>query len=180
MKLHLGCGQKHIPGFVNVDIQKLPGVDLVSDIAVLPFEKNSVDLIYSCANLEHFSRHEWVDVLRCWYGVLKPGGVLQLSTADFEACCHQYFQNRNVDELIGLVSGGQKDWTDRHGMIFDFHNLSVGLKMAGFGLIHRVSWQKFVPYLLDASYDDYSKAYLPHLDTNGRCMMLNIQARKIG
>jgi hypothetical protein len=29
MKLHLGCGTKHIEGYTNIDIRYLPGVDEV-------------------------------------------------------------------------------------------------------------------------------------------------------
>ena len=32
MRLHLGCGQSPIPGWVNIDVQQLPGVDRVLDV----------------------------------------------------------------------------------------------------------------------------------------------------
>ena len=31
MKLHLGCGNRYIPGFVNIDVQKLDTVDITAD-----------------------------------------------------------------------------------------------------------------------------------------------------
>jgi len=48
IKLHLGCGPKHLEGFINVDIVDGPAVDKVYDVKTLhKFETNSVSLIYA-------------------------------------------------------------------------------------------------------------------------------------
>ena len=57
MKLHLGCGDRRIEGFINIDIQDSPTVDVIADIMELPYEPNTVDVIYSCCMLEHFGRN---------------------------------------------------------------------------------------------------------------------------
>jgi predicted SAM-dependent methyltransferase len=37
-RLHIGCGQQSIPGWINIDNQGLPGVDQVLDVrSGLPF-----------------------------------------------------------------------------------------------------------------------------------------------
>ena len=36
IKLHLGCGTDIRAGWVNLDCAKLPGVDIVHDLNVLP------------------------------------------------------------------------------------------------------------------------------------------------
>ena len=83
LKLHLGCGTKHIPGFVNIDIRYLPKVDEVNNIKFLRnYKVNSADLIYACHVLEHFSRWDYKNVLRRWYEILKPGGILRLGVPD--------------------------------------------------------------------------------------------------
>jgi len=75
IKLHLGCGDKHIDGFINVDVRHLDGVDLVEDIKELTsFKKNSVDVIYVSHVLEHFGRNEYMSILKKWYDLLKDGG----------------------------------------------------------------------------------------------------------
>jgi predicted SAM-dependent methyltransferase len=179
MFLHLGCGKRKIPGFVNVDIQKYDSVDVVGDITQgLPFEENSVDLIYSCAVIEHFNRNSWKNVLKYWYSLLKPGGILQVSTLDFNAICNRYLKNNSIDEIIGILLGGSKDFTDRHGVVYDFEYLKSGLEEVGFIDIKIVDWRDFEPYKQDKNYDDFSRAYLPHMNFSGDLMMLNIQASK--
>lgn len=58
-KLHLGCGDKRLEGYTNIDIRPGDAVDHVSDLRTLSLEPNSYDIIYSCAVIEHFGRKEW-------------------------------------------------------------------------------------------------------------------------
>ena len=177
MKLHLGCGRISIPGYLNVDIQRHPGVDLVADLRNIPIGDGSAELIYSCAAIEHFGRREWKPLLAHWFAKLKPGGLLRLSTADFEAACQRYLKFGNLSELLGLLIGGQKDDYDWHGMLFDFSSLKAGLEEVGFAQIRRYDWRATEIGLLGI--DDYSQAYLPHMDKeSGQLMMLNVEAIK--
>jgi predicted SAM-dependent methyltransferase len=178
-KLNLGCGRRSISGYVNIDIQPYDNVDLVSDITCLPYEKNSIDEIYSCAAIEHFGRNEWKNVATHWYDILKPSGVLRISTADFAACCEEYIENGKISNLFGLIVGGQKDYTDQHGMIFDFDFLKIELQKIGFSDVKRYDWRQFDAFKQDPDYDDYSRSYIPHMDfENGRLMMLNVVCKK--
>lgn len=177
-KLHLGCGTKRLPGYINVDILPGPAVDHICDIRELDFADESADLVYSCAAIEHVGRREWVDLLREWRRVLKPGGLLRVSTMDFDACASEYLKNRNLPQLLGLLIGGQKDKYDWHGMIFDYDVLEQGLIEAGFGNVRRYDWRQTDIGL--AGIDDYSQAYLPHMDKeHGRLMMLNVEAERV-
>lgn len=175
--LHLGCGNKNLKGYTNIDILPSSACDMVADISNLPFANDSCERIYSCANIEHFSRATWKHVLKHWYNLLKPGGLLRLSTADFAAACEEYLTNRNISQLLGLIVGGQKDKYDFHGMVFDFALLERALSEIGFKNIHRYKWQE--TDIAREGVDDFSQAYLPHMDKkNGRLMMLNIEATK--
>ena len=177
IKLHLGSGVRSIPGYINVDIQYYPSVDLLCDLRELPVKDNSVDLIYSCAVIEHFGRREWKNVLAYWLTKLKSGGTLRLSTADFRAVCERYLEVGNVEELLGLVVGGQKDDYDWHGMIFDYSLILHGLEEVGYINVQYYDWRRTEPALMGI--DDYSQAYLPHMDKeHGRLMMLNVEAVK--
>ena len=177
IKLHLGSGPRIIPGYVNVDIQNFSGVDLICDLGALPFADASIDFIYSCSVIEHFMKKEWQDILAHWYAMLKPGATLRLSTVDFEAVCIQYLEAKNIEELLGLVTGGQKDPYDHHGMIFDFQLLKKGLEAVGFVDVRRYDWRETDYGRMGI--DDFSQAYLPHMDKeNGRLMMVNVEAEK--
>jgi predicted SAM-dependent methyltransferase len=109
MKLHLGCGDIYLDGYINVDILPRKKIDTCTDLRKLPWRDASVDMIYSCAVIEHFGRHEWIDVLKEWCRTLKPGGLLRLSTSDFDAAVTRYAQQTDLNELLGLLIGGQKD-----------------------------------------------------------------------
>jgi len=78
--------------------------------------------------------------------------------------------------LIGLVSGGQKTKFDYHKMIFDKRLLTNILRKCGFYDIREWDWRKTD----HSNVDDYSQAYLPHMDKeNGLLMSLNLEAKKL-
>lgn len=177
LKLHLGCGKIILPGYCNVDILPRPGVDIVADLRKIPLPPQSAQLIYSCAAIEHFGRREWKPLLAHWFELLAPGGLLRLSTADFEACAQRYAHSGNLPELLGLLIGGQKDDYDWHGMLFDFTTLKTGLEEVGFRNVRRYDWR--ATEIGRWGVDDYSQAYLPHMDKQGgQLMMLNVEADK--
>jgi predicted SAM-dependent methyltransferase len=109
-KLHLGCGQKHIPGWFHVDALELDHVDHVGPVEELGFiPDNSVELIYACHVLEHFGRKTHYAPLAEWHRVLKPGGILRLSVPDFAAAARLYLSGtleRGIEDVRGLVCGG--------------------------------------------------------------------------
>jgi predicted SAM-dependent methyltransferase len=73
MKLHLGCGRKKLEGWINCDLY---GSDMDMDIRSLPFDDNSADEIMAIHVLEHFYKHDILNVLIEWHRVLKVGGKL--------------------------------------------------------------------------------------------------------
>src|SRR5262249_49548779 len=106
VKLHLGCGRRHLPGFVHVDLADLPHIDHQSDLRTLPMCKDeTADLIYACHVLEYFDRIEVLDVLGEWHRVLKHGGVLRLAVPDFEALTSVYRTSRNLALIHGPMYG---------------------------------------------------------------------------
>jgi predicted SAM-dependent methyltransferase len=174
-RLHLGCGTKHIEGFTNIDIRYLPGVDEVNNIRFLRnYKDNSADLIYACHVLEHFSRWEYKNALARWYEILKPGGVLRLAVPNFSAIASRYLQTGNLNEIMGLLYGGQDYDENYHYVTFDFNSLNNDLTSIGFRVVREYDHTKTE----HADIDDFSQAYLPHLDPSGKLMSLNIEAVK--
>ena len=104
IRLNLGCGGRPLPDYINVDMDTLEQIrsrypnqqfndDLVvvqHDIFNLPYPDNSVAEIRSEGLIEHLP---FVDEPRFFYEVvriLKPGGILYLSTVDFEMAAKQW------------------------------------------------------------------------------------------
>jgi SAM-dependent methyltransferase len=83
LRLHLGSGQVHLDGWLNIDLLPLPGVDLALDVTTdLPF--SDVDAVYAEHFLEHLEPEEAVRLLARIHGVLAPGGTLRLSTPNLD------------------------------------------------------------------------------------------------
>lgn len=175
-KLHLGCGPRHLPGFFHVDAIDHPHIDHVGPVQYLDFiADGQVELIYACHVLEHFGRLEVFDVVSEWYRVLRPGGRLRVAVPDFAAAARVYQQHGDLRDILGLLVGGQTTLYDHHKMVFDEISLGELLIDVGFRQIDRYDWRTTE----HAHLDDYSQAYLPHMDkATGTLMSLNVEAVK--
>lgn len=174
MKLHIGCGKVYLHGWINVDLFSNTAADLCCDITRIPYLVNTFDVIYASHVLEHVHRHMVIATLQHWRELLKPEGVLRLAVPDFEAVTAQYAETGNLHELMGLLYGGQTYSKNVHTVIFDEQTLTAALRKVGFNAIRKWDWRKTE----HAEYDDFSRAYLPHRDVNGRLMSLNVEAIK--
>ena len=76
IKLNIGAGHTYIPGFINIDISERADLALDLNKESLPFENNSVDLVFSYHTLEHIEKYLFA--LSEIYRVLKHGGVFLL------------------------------------------------------------------------------------------------------
>jgi predicted SAM-dependent methyltransferase len=82
-RLHIGCGQQSIPGWINIDNQGLPGVDQVLDVRKgLPFA--NVATIYAEHFLEHLGLEDGLGFLAECRRVLREDGILRLSTPNLD------------------------------------------------------------------------------------------------
>lgn len=176
INLHLGCGDKRLENFINIDCRNSFAVDEIDDIKKLKnYKKNSVDLIYCCHVLEHFGRNEYIEVLKRWHEILKPNGILRLAVPNFEKICEHYQQHKNLPLLMGLLYGRQNYKENYHYTTFDHNCLEKDLIEVGFCQVRTWDWRE----TNHSHIDDYSQSYLPHMDKkNGVLMSLNIEAEK--
>lgn len=78
-RINVGCGRFPIAGWLNLDIQELPGVDRVVDVRDgLPFREAAA--VYAEHFLEHLTFLEALDFLRASHAALAPGGSIRVST----------------------------------------------------------------------------------------------------
>ena len=182
IKLNLGCGDRKLHGFVNVDARDDLNPDVVWDVTRIHEKFYEVDLIYACHVLEHFptqpfeyQSRTWKDVLESWHTALKEGGILRLSVPDIKAACEYYILTNDFEAVRAFFYGGQKYDFDFHYHGWSQDTLEKALLEIGFKEVRLYDWRKTEHFYAD----DYSQAYLPHMDkTNGKLMSLNIEALK--
>lgn len=138
LRLHVGCGQQNIPGWLNIDHQALAGVDQVLDVRQgLPFE--DVEAIFAEHFIEHLSLDEAIAFLREARRALSPAGVLRLSTPNLDwVYLTHYRMDTSGSELGSLQLGLQLNrafygWG--HRFLFNSATLSAGLRSVGFGAV---------------------------------------------
>lgn len=180
--INVGCGNRKIHGFYNVDIRPEVNPDFVCDVSHISTVFKEADLIYACHVLEHFPVKPFefctttcYDVLLDWHKALRSGGTIRLSVPDIHAACERYLETGNLDEVKAFFFGGQKYDFDYHYCGWDFKTLKEVLEGIGFENVRLYDWRKTEHFYVD----DYSQSYLPHMDKkNGKLMSLNVEATK--
>ena len=149
-RLHIGCGQQSIPGWINIDNQGLPGVDQVLDVRQgLPF--GEVAAIYAEHFLEHLAFEDGLAFLAECRRVLRDDGTLRLSTPnlDWVLTTHYRWQNMteedNREDCIRL-NRAFHGWG--HQFLYNRPTLASALRSAGFAnVVFRGYGESDVPEL---------------------------------
>ena len=183
MKLHLGCGKRFLEGYKHVDFSSYKHVDWKAPIYPLPFVKDkSVSEIYSSHALEYFDFFQVKDVLIEWKRCLKIDGKLRLSVPDFDQLIKVYQKNNlDIDKIIGPLFGRWETLDGKfiyHKTVFTKTKLKEILESSGFCNLEE--WDPLIYFGKGKdAYDDYSKAYSPHMDfQKGFPISINILANK--
>lgn len=79
MKLHIGCGTSPLDGWVNLDMEPGPGIDVVANIETerLPFDDDTFDELMALHVIEHI-RNPLVAMQELWR-VAKPDATFLLA-----------------------------------------------------------------------------------------------------
>ena len=178
IKLSIGSGNRNLgEDWINIDGGDYPNVKnyMLWD---LPYNDNSVSVIYSSHTLEYFDEFESEIILREWYRVLKPEGKIYIAVPDFEAMARLYLEDRiPLHKFIGPLYGKMKmgDKIIYHKRVFDYASLGELLRFVGFKRI-----EKHPPGIIiydklnaDYTYDDQSFARI-----KGEYISLCLEAKK--
>lgn len=130
LRLHLGCGQKRLPGFINVDRNPSPATDYVADLGRLPCQPGSVRRIETYHVLEHIPRPQVGPVLRYWRMLLQPGGVLVVECPDFESDIRELVEG-DVERMYSIF-GRQRFPGDAHHWGYTADSLTRELTQHGY------------------------------------------------
>ena len=146
-KLHLGCADIRLGGFLNVDYRALPTADLAHDCTNLDiFPANTFTLVYANAFIEHVYKTKTAQTLKEVYRVLKPDGVVLFTCIpDFRAIAQAYLQKKkgivsrqfDLFEVYRYTHGDPEQYPDwwlqqLHKSLFDRQSLEKLLQIAGF------------------------------------------------
>ena len=174
MKINMGCGKRNFgPDWVHIDGGDHDHLDHNS-VSDLPYDDNTVDLIYASHILEYFDREEVIDLISEWKRVLKPGAVLRLAVPDFKSMIDLYTQGYKLENFLGPIFGKMKMGANTiyHKTVYDYDSLESVLTKCGFEKIRLYNWQNTE----HKNFDDHSQAYIPHMDKeNGTLISLNVE-----
>jgi len=116
-RVHLGCGDMYLRGYLNVDLPPKDGVatgtsrpDLESDATRVSCPPETLAEIRLHHLFEHFERAEALALLIRWYHWLRPGGHITVETPDFEGCIAN-FTGRPVGDqgvILRHIFGSQE------------------------------------------------------------------------
>ena len=179
MKLHLGCGERYLEGFIHVDLAQYDHIDYEMPVDNLEiFSDNSAEEIYASHVIEYFDREEIKSVLKEWNRVLKKNGVLRLAVPNSPELIKVYETSNDFSKILGPLYGKWKIYKESiyHKTVYDDKSLTIVLEQAGFRNIRNWDWKTVFK---NQDYDDHSQAYFPHMDKeNGIHISLNLECTK--
>ncbi len=152
-RLQLGSGPNLLPGWLNSDL--VHGEIFLNVSRRFPLPAASLAYVYSEHMLEHVSEEDGRQVLAECHRVLRPGGVLRLTTPDLRKVITIYEDTnpavpladylRFLDETLPgqahpraaqMLNTYMRAWG--HRFIYDEQDLSAKLLEAGFASVTRV------------------------------------------
>lgn len=96
--LNLGCGMRILDGFTNVDKYVIYHRIVNYDVYQLPYENDSIDLIFSAQSLEHLPIRHAKMALIDWYRVLDYGGKLVLMVPNLKTIMLRLLDDESLAE----------------------------------------------------------------------------------
>jgi len=136
MKLNLGCGGRHLKGYVNID-RYHPEADRRMDARHLDYPDESVDELYSSHLIEHIPAPDCDSLLREWYRVLKAGGLLVVRCPNIATHMRRWLEGSEEFRLpaVNSIVGAARGPGDLHRNLFDVRRLRLLVERAGFTVL---------------------------------------------
>jgi len=138
MKIHLGCGNNYLEGFVNIDRSPHCRTDIKHDVEAFPFPlpNDVAELIFIEHLVEHISKDNFLPFVRELHRICKPGGIVDIRAPHY-TCINAYTDFTHVrfmtEESFGYFC---KDHRFRHfgvlyGVDFEFSRNEVFIEKTG-------------------------------------------------
>lgn len=153
MKLHLGCGEKYLDGYLNIDLPSAQQTviksraDRYEDLKNLRFKKASIEEVRLHHVFEHFSRATACAFLASWYSWLTVGGKIRIEVPDFNRSALVLINpfvgvKKKSIALRHIFGSGEADWAN-HLMGYTTKSMRSLLEAYGFTVtkISKNNWR---------------------------------------
>lgn len=147
-RLHLGCGERQLKGWLNLD---LPRYDITRP---LPWANGSVKVFYLEHVIEYVSPEELYQFLREVRRTLQPDGILRLSVTDMVRHTTEALLNYAPFRQQQTGVSSEPDWAlealighDKKRSFWTQESLGAFLKLAGFAVTAHEPGQSHDPDL---------------------------------
>jgi predicted SAM-dependent methyltransferase len=141
LRLHVGCGNARLEGWINIDMQALPAVDVVADVTRgLGF--SGTEAVFAEHFIEHLAIDAALDFLLEAHRALRPFGCLRLSTPNLDwvmtQCYHPAAPSERKPTEALVINRGFHGWG--HRFLWNREILQSALEAAGFESIAWCRW----------------------------------------
>ena len=110
--LNLGCGSRYHKDWINLDFKSNSQYVIEYDLRTsLPFDNESVDVIYTSHVLEHFSKCFAPKFLQECYRILKPKGIIRVIVPDLEQLMRNYLYFLEKAKNGDIEAQEKYEWT---------------------------------------------------------------------
>lgn len=135
LRLHIGSGNVRLPGWTNVDAQRLPGVDVVADVTRgLDLADAEAEAVFSEHFLEHLAVDDALRFLLEVYRVLAEGGWVRLTTPNLDWVWSTHYrlggEPAEKREAALAINRAFRGW--RHQFLWNREMLAEALAACGF------------------------------------------------
>ncbi len=150
-RIHLGCGDVRLDGWVNLDLGLRSEADLHVDLrGGLPLRPRSVSRIYSEHLLEHLSLEDGQRLLGDCFCSLQDNGVMRIAMPDLRRLVDSYLGQwrdqdwldnpgySHIDTASHMMNVSFRYWG--HQYLYDLEDLTLRISAAGFSQIRSRAW----------------------------------------
>lgn len=152
MIIDLGSGPNpKMDANIRIDVNPWPEVTHVIDIKKppFPFEDNIAEKIYFGDVIEHITIFEITPILNEIFRLLKPGGVVEVTTPDFEWICKRVANNDWKEQAnVSWLNKHDDDFLNAMSYFFGGWVDSKEYAMPGMGHVFGYS-EKFLKQVLE-------------------------------
>ena len=143
MKINIG-GETKKEGWVNLNVQNKPNVDIIGNINDLSqFKDESIEEIYASHIIEHVDQKTINNTFNGIFRILKKGGKFYVSVPDMDVLCHFFVSPLATKKvkfhIMTMIFGGQIDNFDYHYFGWNYEFMNDYLTFAGFSKVDKVN-----------------------------------------